>query len=180
MSKKHDIIWFESIESTNGEAGRRISDIDNLSVVAALEQTAGRGQGDHTWLSPRGENLLFSIVLKFNEGDLAAKDVVKISGHTSRSIVRFLASHGIEAWIKPPNDVYVRGKKICGTLIENSLNGAWVAHSIVGIGLNVNQLEFDDSLPNATSMALETEKAYALDVCLDEFLDIFFCNGLVG
>ncbi len=172
MSKKHDIIWFETLESTNDEAGRLIHNVDNLSVVAALEQTAGRGQGNHTWLSPRGENLLFSVMLKFSEGVLAAGDVAEISLHTSKSIVNFLARHGIEAWVKPPNDVYVGRMKICGTLIENSIEGAWVSSSIIGIGLNVNQLEFDASLPNPTSMALQTNKAYALDVCLEEFLNM--------
>ncbi len=175
MSKKHDIMWFESLDSTNNEARRHISDIDNLSVVAAMEQTAGRGQGNHTWLSARGENLLFSIVLKFREGELHAKDAFRISGATADSLVEFLKGHGIEAWIKPPNDIYVGGKKICGTLIENSLRGSWVSYSIIGIGLNINQRNFNVNLPNPTSMVLETHKkeAYDIVVCLDEFMNIF-------
>ncbi len=174
MSKKHDIIWFDTLDSTNDEARRRISEIDNLSVIATYVQTSGRGQGAHTWTSPHGENLLFSVVLKFGEGELPAGDVAKISIHTSNSIVRFLAGHGIEAWIKPPNDVYVGRNKICGTLIENSLKGSWVSHSIIGIGLNINQKNFDVSLPNPTSMVLETEKeAYDLAACLEEFMTIF-------
>ncbi len=174
MSKKHDIIWFESLDSTNDEARRHISDIDNLSVLAALVQTDGRGQGDHTWLSPRGENLLFSIVLKFAEGEMEAKDVSIISGCTSESMVEFLAGYGIEAWIKPPNDIYVGSRKICGTLMENSMKGRWLSYSIIGIGLNVNQRNFDVSLPNPTSMVLETqEEAYDMNVCLEDFLDVF-------
>ncbi len=173
MAKKHDILWLETADSTNSEAGRRISDIDNLSVIAAIEQTAGRGQGDHTWLSAPGENLLFSIVLKFGEGRLHAKDSFKISEATSISMVRFLFSHGIDSWIKPPNDIYVGDRKICGTLIENSIIGTWVKSSIIGIGLNINQRNFDVSLPNPTSMSLETEKAYDIAVCLEEFLDVF-------
>ncbi len=173
MAKKRDIFWFDTVESTNDVAKREISYIDNLSVVAAREQTCGRGQGEHTWLSPRGENLTFSIVLKFGEGELHAADAFSISGRTSEALVRFLAGHGIEAWIKPPNDIYVGSRKICGTLIENSVRGEWVTHSIIGIGLNVNQLSFDPSLPNPTSMALETDKAYDVNACLVEFMDIF-------
>ncbi len=174
MTKKHDIMWFETVDSTNDEARRRISHIDNLSVIAAGEQTSGRGQGDHTWLSPHGENLLFSVVLKFNEGEMAAKDAFMISEHTSDSLVKFLAGYGIEAWVKPPNDIYVRDKKICGTLIENSVRGSWVKYSIVGIGLNINQRNFDVTLPNPTSMVIETEKkAYDIAACLDEFLDVY-------
>ncbi len=174
MTKKHDIIWFKSIDSTNNEARRRISVLDNLSVLSAFEQTGGRGQGDHTWLSSFGENLLFSVVLKFDEGEMHAKDAFMISERTAAALVEFLAGHGIEAWIKPPNDIYVGNRKICGTLIENSVRGSWVSYSIVGIGLNVNQRNFDVSLPNPTSMVLETEKkAYDIAVCLDEILDIF-------
>ncbi len=174
MTKRHDIIWYDTVDSTNDEAGRRIHDIDNLSVVAAAEQTAGRGQGDHVWLGGSGENLLFSIVLKFNEGELHAKDVIRISEHTADTLIKFLASHGIDAWIKLPNDIYVRDRKICGTLIENSIKGSWVRHSIIGIGLNINQRNFDVSLPNPTSMVLETKKeAYDINACLDSFMEFF-------
>ncbi len=172
LTKKTDILWFEELDSTNDEAKRRISDIDNLSVIAALRQSAGRGQGDHVWLSAPGENLLFSLVLKFGEGDLKASEAFRISDAVSGALVEFLSGYGIEAWVKPPNDIYVGGRKICGTLIENSVRGEWVVSSVVGIGLNVNQVEFDESLPNPTSMAIETGKAYDIAVCLDEFLDI--------
>ncbi len=173
MSKKHDIMWLESVDSTNSEARRHISDIDNLSVVAALEQTHGRGQGDHTWLSPRGENLLFSVVLKFEDGEFAAKDIKSISDVAAESVVEFLESYGIKAWIKLPNDVYVGAKKICGILIENNFRGDWVSYSIVGIGLNINQRNFNVNLPNPTSMVLETKKeAYDIDVCLGQLVGI--------
>ncbi len=177
MTKKHDIIWLESVDSTNSEARRRIPVIDNLSVVSALEQTRGRGQGNHTWLSPRGENLLISVIVKFGDGEMPAKNVVKISEAASRALVEFLCGYGIEAWIKPPNDIYVGDRKICGMLIENSISGSCLSYSIIGIGLNINQRNFDVSLPNPTSMVLEsTKEAYDIAVCLDEFLDIFFSS----
>ena len=67
MTKKHDIIWLDSTDSTNDELRRHICDIDNLSVTAALEQTAGKGQRGNKWHSARGKNLLFSIALKFDD-----------------------------------------------------------------------------------------------------------------
>ncbi len=164
-------MWLEEVDSTNNEAKRRIAEIDNLSVIAALRQSAGRGQGDHVWLSAPGENLLFSLVLKFSEGHLKAADAFCISEAISSALVKFLAGYGIDAWIKLPNDIYVGSKKICGTLIENSFRGEWVVSSIVGIGLNVNQREFDPSLPNPTSMSIETEKAYDIAVCLESLVD---------
>ena len=68
MKSNYDIIWLDSVDSTNDEARRHISDLDNLSVLTAMSQTKGRGQGDHIWLSEPGKNLLFSIVLKYSDG----------------------------------------------------------------------------------------------------------------
>ena len=185
MAKKHDIIWFESIDSTNEECRRRISDIDNLSVVAALSQTSGKGQRGNVWLSEAGQNLTFSIVLKFPAKGLKAEmepmlayDQFVLSEITSLAIVDLLADFGIEAKIKWPNDIYIGDRKICGMLIENSLRGEWIQHSIIGIGLNVNQRNFDVTLPNPTSMVLCNESSdsvphYELHELLEEFMDIF-------
>jgi BirA family biotin operon repressor/biotin-[acetyl-CoA-carboxylase] ligase len=194
MAKKHDIIWFESIDSTNEECRRRISDIDNLSVVAALSQTSGRGQRGNVWLSEPGQNLTFSIVLKFPVNVMAgelepmhAYDQFVLSEIAALSVVDMLAEHDIQAKIKWPNDIYVGDRKICGMLIENSLRGEWLQHSIIGIGLNVNQRNFDVTLPNPTSMVLcndisgetgshnvsDSVPHYELHELLEEFMDIF-------
>ena len=195
MTKKHDIIWLESVDSTNLEAKRNISDIDNLSVLSALEQTAGRGQRGNTWTSNAGENLMFSIVLKFSPedsglGGLDARDQFVLNEIAALSVVDFLRSHGIHAQIKWPNDIYVGSRKICGILIENSIRGNWLSSSIIGIGLNINQRNFDVNLPNPTSMALcqtdlschsdssqchseRSEESFDIRTCLEEFMDIF-------
>jgi BirA family biotin operon repressor/biotin-[acetyl-CoA-carboxylase] ligase len=184
----YDIMWLDSVDSTNSEAKRRISDIDNLSVLSALSQSEGRGQKGNKWSSFPGENLTFSIVLKFGEqaggkvepavaGKLrlavAAREQFVLTEITSLSIVEFLSRHGIKAKIKWPNDIYVGDKKICGVLIENSLRGESLSSSIIGIGLNVNQRNFDVNLPNPTSMALETGLQEDIKGCLEEFMDIF-------
>ena len=182
MTKKHDIIWLESVDSTNEECRRRISEIDNLSVVAALSQTSGKGQKGNVWLSEPGKNLTFSVVLKFPATDIKSElepmlayDQFVLSEITSLSIVDLLAEHGIEAKIKWPNDIYVADRKICGMLIENSLRGEWIQHSIIGIGLNVNQRNFDVTLPNPTSMVLLQDSLpdYGLRELLEGFMDIF-------
>ena len=194
MAKKHDIIWLESIDSTNEECRRRISDIDNLSVVAAVSQTSGKGQRGNVWLSEPGKNLTFSIVLKFPINVMAgelepmhAYDQFVLSEIAALSVVDLLAEHRIEAKIKWPNDIYIGDRKICGMLIENSLRGEWIQHSIIGIGLNVNQRNFDVTLPNPTSMVLCSEFScayggqvasdsvphYELHDLLEEFMDIF-------
>ena len=175
MSKKHDIIWLETVDSTNEEAKRHISDIDNLSVLSALEQTAGRGQRGNTWTSAPGENLMFSIVLK---PQLRALDQFVLNEITSLSVVEFLSRHGISARIKWPNDIYVGSKKICGILIENSLRGSEISSSIIGIGLNINQRNFNVNLLNPTSMALSIGRRSDFDIkrCLEDFMDIFKAN----
>ena len=185
MKSNWDIIWLDSVDSTNDEAKRRISDLDNLSVLSTLSQTKGRGQGDHIWLSEPGSNLLFSIILKYSSSadavqshllSVQAHDQIVISQITALSIVDLLAAHDIEAKIKWPNDIYVGDKKICGILIEHSVCGKWLTSSIIGIGLNVNQRNFDVNLPNPISMVLlskDSEENFDLKELLVEFMDIF-------
>lgn len=171
MKSKHDIIWLENTDSTNDEVRRRISELDNLSVVSALSQSSGRGQRGNTWSSEPGKNLLFSILLR---PQVQAYDQFVISQMVSLAVVDLLSSHDIEASIKWPNDIYVADKKICGILIENSISGKWISASIIGIGLNVNQQIFDPSLPNPTSMTVCTpDEQFDLHSLLDEFVSIF-------
>jgi len=189
MTKKYDIMWSEELDSTNEEARRRISDLDNLSVLSVERQTAGRGQRGNSWKSAPGENLTFSIILKFRKGDassdesscdsavlpqLKAVDQFVLSEISSLALVRLLENHGIRASVKWPNDIYIGSCKVCGMLIENSIHGSSVSSSIIGIGLNVNQRNFDVSLPNPTSMLLEDmKKEFDLPALLDEFMNIF-------
>ncbi len=175
MTKKHDIIWLDSTDSTNYEAKRHISNIDNLSVLSALKQTSGRGQAGNSWSSADGENLLFSIVLRFDDSPFQAYDQFAISQAAALSVVDFLAQHSIEAKIKWPNDIYVGNNKICGILIENTLKGEFLSSSIVGIGINVNQKDFPSELPNPISMIslMEDGKRFDLRPLLEEFMDIF-------
>ena len=179
MTKKHDIMWFDTIDSTNNEAKRHIATLDNLSVLSAMEQTEGRGQRGNTWSARPGENLTFSIVMKFGHEGLTpirALDQFVISEIAALSVVDILGRHDIEAKVKWPNDIYVGSKKICGILIENSVRGAFLATSIVGIGLNINQTTFHPSLPNPTSMALcipSTGTSLSTEALLEEFMDIF-------
>lgn len=176
MTKKHDIIWLDSTDSTNDEVRRYISDIDNLSVRAALIQTAGKGQRGNTWTSGPGMNLLFSIALKFDGKSLPqfqAYDQFAINETAALAVTDFLAGYGIQARIKWPNDIYVGNRKICGILAENSLAGERMAWSIVGIGININQTSFPDSVANPTSVAAETGQKYEIRECLEIFMDIF-------
>ena len=168
-----DIIWLDRVKSTNDEARSHISEIDNLSVLSALEQTDGRGQHGNKWSSQPGENLTFSIVIK--DFRIKSNEQSAISQVTALSLTDFLESHEISAKIKWPNDIYVGDEKICGILIENALKGQEIDWSIIGIGLNVNQLTFPDNLPNPISMRLCNKNKYPYDTrkLLEEFMVIF-------
>ena len=174
MLFRSDIIWLEETDSTNRYARRHISSIDNLSVIATKVQTSGKGQGEHTWHSEPGKNLLLSIVIK--EPRILPSEQVLISRITAESVKELLEAHGIEAWIKPHNDIWVVNKKICGILIEHSLKGNRILWSIIGIGLNVNQSSFPDDLPNPTSMILENEGCN-IEALLREFMEIFISRA---
>ena len=152
-----NVIWLDSIDSTNSEALRRLADVPSGTVIAAREQTAGRGQ--------RG------IVLKF-EGVFPVSRAVWLNYLSSLAVAEFLRSFGVACEIKWPNDVYVGKRKICGILIENQLGADGLASSVIGIGININQREFPQ-LANATSLSLCTSKEYAVEECLQRFLSIF-------
>lgn len=170
-SETGGIIWLQTADSTNKEVRRRMGSLDNLSIIAALTQTAGRGQGAHTWYSRPGTGLTFSLFLRFPPGgeySLNIKDVLLITELTTVSLRDFLLGRGIEARIKWPNDIWVGDRKICGILIENVLDAEMVSSSIVGIGLNVNETSWPSGLPNPVSMRQLTGKEYALEAELEE------------
>ena len=159
---KAQILWLETADSTNHVLRERMAELDNLSVIAAREQTAGRGQGTHTWFSTPGENLTFSILYRFGAvGTLAASDALLITQVTTLALRDYLLGHGVQARIKWPNDIWVEERKICGILIENILEGGLVRESIVGIGLNVNETGWPAELPNPVSLRELTGRRYS-------------------
>ena len=172
--EKVRIIWLDSAKSTNSELRMRLEELDNLSVIAAVEQTAGRGQGSHTWYSSPRTNLTFSILYRFPEdgqGLLKVADMLLVTQITTLGIRDYLLSKGITAGIKWPNDIWVGDRKICGILIENILDGDRIEASIVGIGLDVNEETWPEELPNPVSMKQLTGVHYELVSELEELCE---------
>ncbi len=143
------IYHFPITASTNDDA--RDEKYHEGDVVWADFQTAGRGQRGHEWHSRKGENLTFSVVLEPTFVPIAEQ--FSVSEVVALSLVDMLAEYGIEAKIKWTNDIYVGDRKLVGILIEHSLVSATLRRTIVGVGINVNQTEFDSSIPNPVSMA---------------------------
>lgn len=134
------------------------------TLVYTSYQTNGRGQLSNTWESQKDKNLLFSML--FTPAWLLVKDQFVLSQAVALGVVRFLNSYGSGFKVKWPNDIYWNDKKIAGILIENNLQGAVIGSSVVGIGLNINQLEFLSDAPNPISLAQITGKTYNLQTCL--------------
>ena len=166
MESKIRIKWFEVLDSTNNELLRHIRDYDNLSVVAAVSQTAGRGQRGNRWLSKPGDNLTFSILLR-PEG-LPVREVMALTCLATLAVRDTLREEGVPAVIKWPNDIYVGRRKICGMLVENGLDGTDIDWSVIGIGINLNQTVFPVDVLNPTSLKRLTGHSYELEPFLDK------------
>lgn len=168
-----EILWYESIDSTNSEASRLFEGLDNLSVVAAYDQSAGRGQGDHVWYSSPGLNLCFSIVLKCREYGLRTSEQQVLSCIATLAIRNYLLSKGVESRIKWPNDIWVGDRKICGVLVQNRETDGELEGSVIGIGLNLNETDWPEWIPNPVSLTGLTGIRYdvrsELELLYDEF-----------
>ena len=158
MENKMRIKWLEEADSTNNVLLRQIREYDNLSVVAAVKQTAGRGQRGNRWVSAPGDNLTFSLLLK-PEG-LPVREVMALTCLATLAVRDVLRDEGVPAVIKWSNDIYVGKRKICGMLVENGLDGTDIAWSVIGIGINLNQTEFPGEVMNATSLKRLTGRTY--------------------
>ena len=160
------IYHFPITASTNDDA--RDEKYREWDVVWADFQTAGRGQRGHVWHSRKGENLTFSAVLE--PTFLPIAEQFSVSEVVALSLVDMLAEYGVEAKIKWTNDIYVGDRKLVGILIEHSLASTTLRKTIVGVGINVNQREFDPSIPNPVSMAQLLDRELDAEDVLQCFL----------
>lgn len=162
-----DFIYVRSISSTNTFASELIKKgkVQEGTIIYTDYQSAGRGQPGNRWLSAKGKNLLFSIILF---PSIKAEEQFLLSMAVSEGICAFLKRHIPAPQIKWPNDIYSGIRKIAGILIENSIQGNRIKHSIVGIGLNINQKKFSKSIPNPVSLSLITGEKYDTGKCLRE------------
>lgn len=162
-------LHFDEINSTNVYLYDKISEKNDISdtVVVADHQTAGRGMDKNHWESEKGKNLLFSIALNVNF--LEAENQFKISQAVSVAIVETLEKiiDSDKFYIKWPNDIYFGDKKLAGMLIQNTIEGRMMGTSIIGIGLNVNQIEFSKDIPNPISLKMISVKDYDLESLLN-------------
>jgi len=127
------------------------------AVVLAEEQTAGRGRAGRTWQSERAAGIYVTLLLRPKLAPVQAPLLTMMAGLSAQAAI--LAVTGLEADVKWPNDLLIRGKKVGGILTEMHAEPGAVRFVIVGIGLNVNQEKFVGELGAiATSLRIETGK----------------------
>lgn len=167
------IIRYLEIPGTNTRARELLAkgEIDHGAVVVADHQTSGRGQRGNTWRGDKGQNLMASFVVKPH--DIAADKQFNISIvaalATQHTVNKELQKGRVMAQvrIKWPNDILINNRKVAGILIENTVEGSRIGTTIIGIGINVNQIEFE-GLPHACSLCTFLDNELDIERLLED------------
>lgn len=165
------LIKLDAIDSTNDFLKELLAtnNPENFTVVTTESQKKGKGQMGSVWVSEIGKNLTFSILIKNFSSNVDRIYVLNIAVATA--IISVLNKHNIPNLnIKWPNDIMADGKKVGGILIENSIKSSNQLDSIIGIGLNVNQQNFEN-LPKASSISLVADRYFDKDQLLIEIVE---------
>ena len=157
------------------------------TVVYADMQTAGRGRRGRSWVSPKRDSLLFSLLLRPEISPDKASQITLLMALAVTKVLR--DRYGLEAGIKWPNDIVITGKKVCGILTElyPDSDGKFFVIVGCGINLNLNNEELKNIDIPATSIYKETGKQVDKQEFLDKFLsnfeneyNDFLINGIKG
>ena len=165
-------IHLEQIDSTNAYLQRQQSERNIRNwVVSADEQTAGKGMGSNGWESEAGKNLTFSLAVDM--GFLPAERQFHLSETVALGIIevldKVLPTENLS--IKWPNDIYFENRKLAGILINSTIKANMMDVSIIGIGLNVNQTQFQDWPTHPISLKQITGKEYDLQLLLEQIAE---------
>ncbi len=165
-----NIVKVDATTSTNALAKVLNKDKKETKFCVSSEfQTQGRGQLNSSWESAKSENLMFTVV--FNAIDLKIENQFALNALVCLRILKVLKSYNIpNLRFKWPNDILSDQFKICGILIENTLNKNLIKSSYIGIGLNVNQTKFED-LPKANSLKTLKNIHFDRDKLLNQLVD---------
>ena len=151
-------IHLEEVKSTNSWLLDTLTSasqpLPEGTVVYTLRQTAGRGQVGNSWESEPDKNVSFSLLLRPTFLPIPKQFV--LSELCCVGVLFALKQLGVPALtIKWPNDIYAGDDKLCGILIEHRLMGGILSESVLGVGINVNQMRWIGNAPNPTSLKLQ-------------------------
>lgn len=168
-------VHLEQIDSTNAYLQRKQSECDIRNwVVSVDEQTAGKGMGTNNWESEVGKNLTFSLALGMDF--LPAGRQFLLSEAVPLGIVEVLDKilPAEKLSIKWPNDIYYENRKLGGILINSTIKAGKMDISIIGVGLNVNQMQFQDWPTHPVSLQQITGKEYDLQPLLEQVVESIY------
>lgn len=167
-------IDFDTVDSTNTFLKNNYSQLQDMTFVSALLQTAGRGRNNRRWLSEKGNSLMFSVLLL---DSCYLEHYRCLSMLAAYSVIKALEMMGIaNLSLKWPNDVYAGEDKICGILLEG-VSREKMECLIIGVGINVNQRSFEgDYLHKPTSVYLQTGKVTDIESFKEQVYGIFERN----
>lgn len=150
------LIYLDSVDSTNTFSKKIAAEEPHGTIVISEEQTSGRGRMGKGWVSPKGEGVWMSIILKPPISPYEASKITQIAGAAVCKAIRDLTD--LNSLIKWPNDIVVNGKKVCGILTELAGELNEISYLIVGVGINANIKNFPEEVRDkATSLAIEKE-----------------------
>jgi len=164
---------YESVDSTNSEAKRmKVNKSMHEGLIIAKEQTAGKGRRGKSWASVKDGGIWASLVLVPDIPPMIASMLTLIAGLSAAMAIE--EKTGLNVGIKWPNDLVISGKKVCGILTEMSTEADYIHHVVVGIGINVNQMTFEEQLKDiATSLRIELGREVNRVEILSAFLNHF-------
>lgn len=179
------IIKLDSVDSTNNYAAKWLSQskVPEGTAIMARTQWQGKGQRGNEWISEPGQNLTFSLVLY--PRNVSPQNMYLLTWAMALGIADSLSEMVEGLSIKWPNDILVGGRKLAGILVENSLSGQTIEHSIIGAGININQERFPPDL-QATSLRLEGVELFEPETFLHHLLPFLqaryamLCEGRIA
>lgn len=179
-------IHLDKVDSTNSYASEVLRQIkpSEGTIIYSFDQENGRGQRGNNWVSEPNKNVAFSLIL--HPSFLQVKEQFLLTKMVSLAVADLMAEMlknlDFTVAIKWPNDIYANGHKIAGILIENTISENKILSSVIGIGINVNQVEFDRIL-NAASLKSLTGKDYDLQKVIErlcEFIEARYLQLKTG
>lgn len=157
------ILRFDSLPSTN-DLARKMAEQGAAEGIAVLarEQTRGRGRQGRRWVSPRGEGLYLSVILRPTVEPTRATVITLAAAIAVTETLAF--DYAVAADIKWPNDIHARGRKVCGILVESAIEKSKLDYAVLGVGVNLGQREFPAELQEvATSVLIESGRRVTPD-----------------
>ncbi len=172
------IIELDSVDSTNNYLSKLANEtiVENGSVILAHFQTNGKGQRGNNWESEAGSNLTFSVFLDMTFLKLSQNFLLSMM--VCNSVHELISNYTTDCKIKWPNDILLNRNKMCGILIENSVQKNYLSNSIIGIGLNVKQQKFEKNI-QATSLEKHTKQRIDKEKLFLKLLEILNKNYLI-